>query len=45
MSNWGPTGSKMGKDPQRKRVPRTFGKRKASAGVKPYLKIMSRRGG
>lgn len=43
-SKWGPSGSKMGKDPKKKKLPRTWGKRKTSFQVRPYMKIMARRG-
>jgi hypothetical protein len=41
MTKWGASGSKMGKDPQRKRIPRTWTKRKVSSDPNPYQKKMS----
>lgn len=44
MSQWGPTGSKMGKDPKKKSIPKEFTKKRTNTDPKPYMKIMSRRG-
>jgi len=41
MAKWGPSGSKMGKDPQRKRIPRVMGKKRVTSDPNPYQKKMS----
>jgi hypothetical protein len=41
-SKWG-SASGPGKDPHEKRIPRTWGKRKTSAEIKPFEKLMSKK--
>jgi hypothetical protein len=41
MGKWGASGSKSGRDPQKKQVPRTMTKKRTSTDPKPYQKKMS----
>ena len=41
-SSWGHIGG-IGKDPQRKRIPRTWTKKKVSFEVKPFQKVMNKK--
>lgn len=42
MTFQSPHGGKLGKDPKQKKLPRTWGKRRANSDPTPYLKIMSK---